>query len=85
MTKRRIRPAVGPTWDRPAGYFTKLMRDHDWPPGFVSQGAFERTVATSIKERERQTAEGIGWAGGTTVLPGTPKNARPAWMGRASR
>ena len=34
----------------------------------------------SIADRERQVAEGTGWAGGTLSHPNTPKTTRPGWI-----
>lgn len=47
----------------PPGFFTALLREHDWPPGFVSQIHPESwpTVdrkATATRNREAQLALG---------------------------
>ncbi len=40
-------------------------------------------LGLSPAERERRAEQGVGWGVGTVVMPGTPGNARPAWMGRS--
>lgn len=68
----------------PPGFFSELVKRHNWPPGFVSQ--IERAKpeykppVTTDAQRERQIAAGIGWGSGTMALPRTPKRPRPGWM-----
>lgn len=89
MTRRRVVPPI-PEDMRVPGYFTELMRRHNWPPGFVCSLDVrpERKSAAPMvttQERERQSAAGIGWACGTVLMPKTPKYFRPAWMLRSAR
>lgn len=77
-----------PSREFPPGYFTALMRAHNWPPMFEPQPVEKPTFADvksrgATEARERQAAQGIGWAGGTCVMPGTPGHPRPAWMVRS--
>lgn len=70
------------------GYFTELIRRHNWPPMFESRLAAPASRdahlrgAAAIAHRERQAQDGIGWGTGTSVMPNTPGNPRPAWMVR---
>lgn len=74
----------------PEGYFTALLSapseacPHGWPPRF--EPASVRKIAPvaqlqTILRREQDSANGKGWGGGTTVMPGTTMQARPAFMG----
>lgn len=82
MTRRKPKPSYTP------GFFTELMRRHDWPPGFVSRtGDDVRTVAIAdanraMSEKDARAVAGIGWGTGTIQLPRTPGNKRPTWMVR---
>lgn len=83
MTRRKPKPSYTP------GFFTELMRRHNWPPGFVSRTADAVLARGSNDERNRRMREtearalaGVGWAGGTIQMPGTTDNVRPAWMPR---
>jgi hypothetical protein len=83
MTRPKNRPAPPRAWDKPDGYYTEPCRKwwgQGWKP--MTNGVSDRLPIgrPSILERERQTAEGIGWGSGTTPLPGTPKHARPGWL-----
>lgn len=86
MTRRRVVPPI-PEHMRVPGYFTELMRRHNWPPMFepqpVDRQVSEAKSRGATEARERQAAQGIGWAGGTCVMPGTPGHLRPAWMVRS--
>jgi hypothetical protein len=67
------------------GHFTALMTAHNWPPKFVSRWniAAQRVgLLQTVQRRESDSATGTGWGSGTTVMPGTPGSARPAFMGR---
>ena len=68
----------------PPGFFTALIRRHNWPPGFVSQLDREKPEfkphVTTDAQRERQIAAGYGWGSGTMPMPGTPKRSAPGWM-----
>ena len=70
------------------GYFTELVRQHNWPPLFRPSVALEdeppRPAAqTALAVREHQAQTGQGWGSGTVVMGRTPKNARPMWIARA--
>lgn len=66
------------------GYFTALIRQHNWPPMFESRidddAACALRGAAAIAIRDRQAANGIGWGDGTQPMPNTPHHPRPAWM-----
>jgi len=68
----------------PPGWFTELIRLHNWPPGFVSALDREKPEfkphVTTDEQRERQIAAGYGWGSGTVPMPGTPKRRAPGWM-----
>jgi hypothetical protein len=64
----------------PAGYFSALVREHNWPPRFEPQfqlGGGWSDARRVMDMRERQSASGIGWGDGTIPMPGTPKLPRP--------
>lgn len=88
-TARRT-PAAIPEHMLEPGYFTALIRRHNWPPGWQPSrdaGAGAARLprgAAAIANRERQAQSGIGWGSGTSVMPGTPGTMRPAWMGRGT-
>lgn len=83
---RRVAPSIPEHMLEP-GYFTELMRRHNWPPMFESrideQAPRPLIGAALIAHRERQAQDGTGWATGTVVMGGTPGHQRPAWMVRA--
>lgn len=68
----------------PPGYFTELIRAHDWPPKFEPRYAHDDTEwkrrMAGIAAREVAIATGAGWNTGTIVLPNTPKWVRPEMM-----
>ena len=82
MTRRKLKQTY------PPGFFTELMRRHDWPPGFVSRTDDDaRTVAIAdanraMRETDARAVAGIWWGTGTIPLPRTPGNKRPTWMVR---
>lgn len=82
MTRRKPRPPYTP------GFFTELMRRHNWPPGFVSRTADDPKAAgiaethRAMRETDARAVAGIGWGTGTCPLPKTPNNKRPTWMVR---
>ena len=55
----------------PPGYFTDLIRRHDFPPRFRAQ--------PTPKKPPQQNGRG-GWGDGTMNMPGTPKHAAPGSM-----
>lgn len=85
--KRRARPTPIPARMTTGRYFSALVRRHNWPPMFepqpVDRQVSEAKSRGATEARERQAAQGIGWAGGTCVMPGTPGHLRPAWMVRS--
>lgn len=66
------------------GYFTALMRQHNWPPGFTpSTDAANKMPAQfglTPAERERRAELGIGWGNGTMVMANSPKHRAPGWL-----
>lgn len=58
---RSTRPRVAPVVYGP-GHFTQLMRSHDWPPGFVSQGSVDpgalKRQEAAVRGRATQLANG---------------------------
>jgi hypothetical protein len=40
------------------------------------------SMLQTLQRRESDSATGKGWGSGTTVMPGTPGQARPAFMGK---
>lgn len=79
-SKRKPRKTIVPT-EYPPGYFLALVVKHNWPPRFEPQYQSDRggwsDARTLIERRERQALGGVGWGGGTVVLPGTPGLLRP--------
>ncbi len=81
MTKAAnlCRPAEPPKKLKPSGtvqgyekgYFTSLIREHDWPPGFVSK--FSLGIHSSVFAAGPQDARerGVGWEANPIGLPGT--------------
>lgn len=77
--------AAAPAHEYRPGYFTELVRTHDWPPSFVS--AFKRAPgeqdSAKLSQQARESREagvGFGQGGGTIKLPGTPYANRPPGM-----
>jgi hypothetical protein len=72
----------------PPGYFTELIRRHDWPPSFepmqhvsslLASGMTLSEQASALIERGR--AQGRGYASGTIPLTRTPLLAQPlGWI-----
>jgi hypothetical protein len=83
MTKRKPTPST----DYPAGYFTALIREHNWPPRFESKLNYsgldwKRHVAGQWARAVAITT-GAGWGNGTIVLPNTPKWRMPTMLTRS--
>lgn len=68
-------PFRAATEDGPAGFPPYF--DWDGRRGYVPPAAQLQTIL----RRELDSASGKGWGGGTSVMPGTPMQARPAFMG----
>lgn len=68
----------------PPGFFSALVKRHNWPPGFVSKLDREKPEVkphvTTDAQRARQIADGYGWGSGTIPMPGTPRRRAPGWM-----
>jgi hypothetical protein len=69
----------------PPGYFTELIRLHNWPPSFESCGmvvtwrdSAEASRRTSAARNDAIEA-GRGYALASVMLPGTAKYAAPGW------
>lgn len=82
---KRCAAPRAPAREYPPGYFTELVRRHNWPPGFESRIGDEDTarpnVVAAAAARERQSQDGTGWGNGTVVgMARTPKHRRPAWI-----
>lgn len=81
MTRKRTLPA-----SYPAGHFTALIRQYDWPPRFESQFHYSSMEADrkrgAAAAREAAQQRGVGWGVGTMVLPNTPGYLPPQMMGR---
>lgn len=78
--KRKPTPAT----NYPAGFFTALIREHNWPPMFEPRFAhddteWKRRLAGQVA-REVAITTGAGWNTGTIVLPNTPKWLPPTMM-----
>lgn len=84
MKKKRHTPALA----YPAGYFTALMREANWPPGFEAAldlgGANAQRQRAASAAREAAAANGTGWGNGTIPMANTPKNPMPKMMARAA-
>lgn len=84
---KRAHPQRGtPAVEYPPGYFTELIRRHNWPPRFEPHGidgadlSDQRRLAALVG-RERAADAGVGWGSGTMVMPKTPGHLRPGFMG----
>lgn len=76
------KPTLSTTY--PEGFFTALIREHNWPPMFEPRYAhddteWKRRMAGQVA-REVAAREGKGWNTGTIVLPNTPKWLPPTMM-----
>jgi hypothetical protein len=73
----------------PPGYFTALMRRHNWPPNFQSALQLDDkrygVVASqrASQQREAGVANGQLWAIGTVPELKHKGYEKPAWMGKA--
>lgn len=81
----RRRAAAAPAPDYRPGYFTELVRAHDWPPGFVSAvtrapGEQDAAKLSQQARENREAGRGFGQGGGTIKMPGTPYANRPPGM-----
>ena len=77
--QRKARKAL-PEVTYPAGFFSELVKAHNWPPRFES-----RLHAIDLGDKPklgRPLKHGGGWGNGTIPLPGTPMSGKPAWMPR---
>ena len=84
-TGKPRKTAAAPAVQYAPGWFTELMRAHNWPPRFRSQidrivpinvnGETAREVAT--RSRERGLAEGKWHATGTIPIGKSPRDSRP--------
>ena len=75
--------------DYPAGYFTALIAEHNWPPNFeprmdIDPNEYARRLG-GLQARETALQKGVGWNTGTIVLPNTPKWLRPQMMKAPAR
>lgn len=82
MKRRRTKPK--PMKFR-AGYFTEVMRLHNFPPNFVSRttakdGAPVEASRRSTAAREEAMRTGLGWSTGTLPMPNTPTRTAPDWL-----
>ena len=71
----------------PDGFFTSLMRAHNWPPGFVSRttakdGAPVDASRRSTAAREEAMRSGLWWGTGTLPLSNTPTRDSTDWIVR---
>ena len=72
----------------PPGYFSALVREHDWPPEFkahpsVSDWRSPSAMSKKASEAREAAAErGEAWGLGKICLPGTPNQLRPGWEKR---
>lgn len=79
--KRRKLPARA----YPPGHFTQPVRAWRgafgplWSPRWPEL-VTRTTSGHTIADRERQVAEGTGWAGGTVSQPNAPQTMRPGWI-----
>ena len=80
-------PAPAKTYQ--PGYFTALMRRHNWPPRFQSALQFEdkrfgvSASQRASQQREAGVANGQLWAAGTIPELNHAGYGKPAWMGKA--
>ena len=85
---RRPRAPAAPLPGYEPGFFTALIREHNWPPMWQPSTRTDEPAAApmrSIKcsqQKDTRAAKGIGWADGTINLPRTPTHMRPAWLVR---
>lgn len=83
IAKKLPKPVVR---TRPDGYFTELIRKHNWPPMWESSWEASKNqhlAAATTQSRAVQVSTGVGWGLGTVVMANTPKNERPAWLHKA--
>lgn len=80
------------TWDDvPPGYFTALIRKHNFPPMWQPQTDFRRDQSEAFKSqqashaREIAAKEGRGWGNGYIGMGNSPKNLAPGGMGEKRR
>ena len=82
----RRKRAGTPAADYPPGYFTALVRQHNWPPMWqpatLPVDRTPRHIDMSA-EALRRRSESVGWGSGTIVLPGTPVHKAPGPMAGA--
>lgn len=76
-----------PAREYPAGFFTALIRLHNWPPNFEpqmghDQTEFQRKAAAAVA-RERALTTGGGWGPNSITLPNSLTSLAPKMMERA--
>lgn len=79
--QRKAQAAAPVAASYPPGYFTEPVRR--WWPGWVSSmevTSTARVAAAQLAEIWSRADNGTGWGGGTTLMPGTPKNDAPGWL-----
>jgi len=79
---RRRKAAAAEATDYPPGFFTALVRQHNWPPMWqpVFQASAALRGAAALAAEMRQAPGSGGWGHGTLPLPGTPKVQAPTMM-----
>ncbi len=85
--RQRVKVPSAPAVVYPPGFFTALVRKHNWPPMWQPapdaarrpRGCFGADMAP---ENERRRAQGIGWGSGTLPMPGTPAGPAPGMLAR---
>lgn len=81
----RSRPFGGratPARDYPPGYFTELIRKHNFPPMFepcARRMEVRFGGVAPVTEEDFARARG-GWGAGTMDMPRTPSHAAPGWI-----
>jgi hypothetical protein len=58
------------------GYFTELVRQHDWPPGFVPRMKTDRSLAVQNDATRDMLAAGRGFASVSLGLPGAAEHIK---------
>jgi hypothetical protein len=73
MTRTR-KAAQTPAVEYPDGYFTALVRQHDWPPQFKPAVTVDRRLDAQNKATRQMLAAGKGFASVTLGLPGAAEH-----------
>jgi len=58
------------------GYFTQLIRDHNWPPGFEAQQIGRDLGAASRENAQRMREQGLGHSATPLNLPGAAEHVK---------